>query len=106
MKSSPELPGMPAPSASKPRKGSVAWVKAEWKKFSELAAEHRGLTQPAMAAMALGLSKARVNQLMDSGHLRSFEVMGKRFVSCADVEAFQQLDRHAGFRYDSSSAAA
>ncbi len=59
-----------------------------------------------MAAMALGVSRARVNQLMDTGHLRSFEVMGKRFVACADVEAFQQLERHSGYRYEDSSAAA
>jgi predicted XRE-type DNA-binding protein len=103
----PELPGMPAPAASKqPRKGSAAWVKQEWAKFRELAAEHGGLTQPAMAAVALGISKPRVNQLMDSGHLRWFEVMGKRFVSCADVEEFAKLERHAGFRYGSASAAA
>jgi hypothetical protein len=105
MTSQAELPGMPLPTAKTPRKGSAAWISAEWQKFSDLAAEHRGLTQPVMAAMALGVSRARVNQLMDTGHLRSFEVMGKRFVSCADVEAFGMLDRHSGFRYGESSAA-
>lgn len=86
----------------KPRKGSKAWVKAEWARFVELAAEHGGLTQPFLAAMALGLSRTRVMQLMDDGKLRSFEVMGKRFVSCADVEEFAKLQRDTAFRYEAA----
>jgi hypothetical protein len=98
--SAPELPGMPQSSPKTPRNGSVAWVKMEWARFRDLAAEHRGLTSAAMTAMALGVCRQRVYQLIEAGHLRTFEVMGKQFVSCADIEAFQQLDRHPGFRYE------
>jgi hypothetical protein len=97
-----ELPGMPAPTAPKLRKGSRAWISSEMSRFKQLSAEHHGLTQPAMAALALGLSRQRVCQLMGAGHLRSFEIMGKPFVSCTDIEAFAKLERDSGFRYEAA----
>jgi hypothetical protein len=94
-----ELPGMPAPTAPKLRKGSRAWIASEMDRFKQLCSDHSGLTQPFMAAMALGVSRQRVCQLMKLGHLRSFEVMGKSFVSCADIEEFAKLERGTAFRY-------
>lgn len=97
-----ELPGMPAPSAPKLRKGSRAWIGAEMSRFRSLSVEHDGLTQPFMAALVLGVSKQRVSQLMGAGHLRSFEVMGKSFLSCRDIEQFAKLERDTGFRYQAA----
>jgi len=99
-----EFAGMPKPTEVKPRKGSAAWVKQEWNRFRELAAEHDGLTNPTMAALALGLSKTRVMQLMDQGKLHWFEVMGKRFISCRDIEEFAKLERDTTFRYTEVAA--
>jgi hypothetical protein len=102
MSSQKEFPGMPAPTEPKLRKGSRAWIKAEFQKFQDLALEHRGLTQPVFAALALGVSKQRVHQLMETGHLRSFEVLGKRWISCTDIEEFSKLERDSAFRYDAA----
>ena len=81
------------------RVGSRAWYKAEWKRFRELAAQHEGLTQPPFAAIALGVHRSRIYQLMDAGHVPSFEIMGKRFVSCKEIERFAKLERTSGTRY-------
>ncbi len=97
-----ELPGMPPRTAPKLRKGSRAWIASEMSHFKQLSAEHSGLTQPFMAAMALGISRQRVCQLMGTGHLRSFEVMGKSFISCTDIEAFAKLERYSGYRYEAA----
>jgi hypothetical protein len=102
MSSQKEFPGMPAPTEPKLRKGSRAWIKSEFAKFQSLAAEHRGLTQPVFAALALGVSRQRIHQLMESGHLRSFDVMGKRFISCVDIEEFSKLERDSSFRYEAA----
>jgi len=99
-----EFDGMPEPTEAKPRKGSRAWKQAEWNRFLELAAEHDGLTLPVMASIALGLSRTRVMQLMDDGKLRSWEIMGKRFLSCRDVEEFSKLERDTRFRYETVAA--
>lgn len=82
-----------------PRKGSFAWVRYEQKRFMELAAKHRGLTTPWFAAQTLGLSRQRIHQLMDSGHLLTHEVLGKRWIACDALEAFGALDRDNAFRY-------
>jgi hypothetical protein len=87
---------------SSPKTGSIAWVRAEWTRFHKVSAEHGGLTQPSLAALRLNISRARVGQLMDDGHLRSFTFFGKRYVSCRDVEAFSELERHSGYRYSAA----
>ncbi len=97
-----ELPGMPARTAPKLRKGSRAWIASEMALFKQLSAEHSGLTQPFMAALMLGLSRQRVHALIQTGHLRSFEVMGKTFISCTDLEEFAKLERDSGFRYEAA----
>ncbi len=94
-----ELPGMPAPQDSPPRKGSHAWKLAEWRRFRALAATHGGLTTPLFAQLLLGVSKQRVFQLIDAGLLETVEVLGKRFLLCDRLEEFSQLDRDSSTRY-------
>jgi hypothetical protein len=43
-------------------------------------------------------------QLMDQGKLHWFEVMGKRFISCRDIEEFAKLERDTTFRYTEVAA--
>ncbi len=88
-----------------PKVGSVAWTVAEWKRFHALSKEHGGLTNPAFAAVAIGVSRQRVHQLINTGHLRSFEVLGKPYVCCNDVEEFAKLERSNTYRYGTASAA-
>ncbi len=97
MPNDPELPGMP--SAKVPQVGSPAWTVAEWKRFRRLSKEHDGLTSPAMAAVAIGISRQRVHQIIQEGHLRTFTILGKPFLSCDEVHAFGKLDRDEAFRY-------
>jgi hypothetical protein len=82
-----------------PSKGSVAWTVREWRKFRQLSSKHGGLTSTTLAAIAIGISRQRVWQLVNSGHLRMFEIMGKQYLACDDVEEFAKLERSSGFRY-------
>ncbi len=94
---------MPPPST--PRAGTRAWRVAEFNRFRKLSAKEGGLTNPIVAAVLLGVSRQRVHQLIETGHLRAFNVLGKNYVSCDGLEAFLQLDRSgSGFRYGDLAA--
>ncbi len=67
--------------------------------FRDLSAKHGGLTTPWFAQRALGLSKQRVYKLMETGHLPSFEILGKKFIACDQLEHFATLERSSGYRY-------
>lgn len=92
-----ELPGMPP--ANTPRAGSRAWKVAEFKRFRALCEQEGGLTMPIVAALMVGVSRQRIHQLIESGHLRGFNVFGRNYVSCNGLEAFLELERDASFRY-------
>jgi hypothetical protein len=84
-----------------PRKGSAAWKLAEFQRFKALSRKHDGLTTPLFATIALGVSRQRVYQLIDSGHLPVVEVLGKMFILCDELDRFAALERRSyGFRYD------
>lgn len=83
-----------------PRSGSKAWKVAEFRRFRRLAEKEGGLCQPIFAALLLGVSRQRVHQLIENGHLRAHNVMGKNFVSCDGLQAFLQLERDSSFRYE------
>ncbi len=85
-------------------KGSKAWVALELETFRQLSKKHGGLTTPWFAKIALGVSRQRVYALMESGHLPSFELLGKKFIACDVLQAFVALDRHSGFRYGEVTA--
>jgi len=98
-----ELPGMPP--RNTPREGTRAWKIAEFKRFRELCAKEDGLTNPIVASWLLGVSRQRVHQLIETGHLRGFHVLGKNFVSCRGLEQFLELGkRTSGFRYSAIAA--
>jgi hypothetical protein len=100
--STEELPGMPA--ATAPAVGSREWRRSEWKRFQKLAAQHDGLTYPIVACALLGVSRQRVYQLMDTGRLVWYEVLGHKMLACDQLEAFASLDRRPGFRYTAEVA--
>jgi hypothetical protein len=58
-----------------------------------------------LAAAALGVGKARIYQLIEEGRLQRFEIMGRLFVSCREVQEFAKVSRTAGTRYSTSAAA-
>jgi excisionase family DNA binding protein len=88
-----------------PVKGSPAWKFREIRRFKELAAQHQGLTSTFFAQIALGVSKQRVYQLIESGRLPAFEILGKKLIPCDELERFAALERSSGFRYGSSAVA-
>jgi hypothetical protein len=59
-----------------------------------------------MAAIALSVSRQRIYQLIEAGHLPVVEILGKKLVPCDELERFTALERSSGFRYDAVSAAA
>lgn len=89
-----------------PRKGSFAWIRHEQKRFMELCTVHSGLTTPWFAGQALGLSRQRIHQLMDDGHLLTHEVLGRRWIACDQLESFGALNRDESFRYSNSEITA
>lgn len=97
-----ELPGMPA--AKPPKKWSERWSRLEMERFKALSREHGGLTIPTFAAILLGVSRARLYQLLDAGRLPVYEVHDKTWLAVDDIEAFAALDRSGGaFRYASAA---
>ncbi len=88
-----------------PRKGSVAWTLNEVKRFRELSRAHGGLTSPNFAAIALGVSRSRVSQLMQAGRLPSVTVLGRPYILCDDLEAFAAIERTTQTRYTDGSLA-
>jgi hypothetical protein len=99
-----ELPGMPAPEA--PRKGSFAHTRRELRRFLELSKKHQGLTQVCVAAIAIGVSRQRAYQLVNDGRIQSFDIFGKVYLPCDEVEAFAVLERPAGRPWPSTVVAA
>lgn len=81
------------------RKGTKAWRVAEFQRYQQLARKHDGLTSVFFAKIALGVSRQRVYQLMEQGHLHSYEVLGKKFIACDMLERFMALERDTSFRY-------
>lgn len=79
-----------------PKKGSLAYVRRELRRFRELSRDHDGLTQVGVAKLILGVSDQRVRQLIQAGRIRSFDILGKVYVSCADLEEFAKLERPIG----------
>jgi hypothetical protein len=88
---------MPPPSP--PRKGSIAHTRDQFRLFRDLARKHHGLMQCSVAAVAIGVSRQRVYQLIDQGRLPTFEILGKIYLPCDEVEAFAAVERDAGTRY-------
>ncbi len=82
-----------------PRKGSIAWTLSEVRRFRDLSREHGGLTSPNFAAIALGVSRSRVSQLMQAGRLPHVEVLGRPYVLCDELEAFASIERTTQTRY-------
>jgi hypothetical protein len=79
-----------------PRKGSKAWVVSEIQRFRDLSAQHGGLTSPWFAKVAMGVTRQRVFQMTESGQLPSFEILGKTFIACDELEAFAKIERRTG----------
>jgi hypothetical protein len=98
-----ELPGMPK--AKAPAVKSREWAKAEVKRLWQFALEHDGVLFPAQAAFLLGISRARMHQLIQEGRLVVHEFAGRPYLAGDDVEAFERLERHSGFRYAAAQTA-
>lgn len=92
----PQLPGMPEPKA--PKAGTLAALKHEWTLFRKLTIEHEGLIQPFVAAVVLGVSRARVHQLMAHGQLEVFELFGKPYLSARSVDERRDSELSKGGR--------
>lgn len=71
-------------------------IDGEFQEFQHASKYGGGLLPQAQAAMILGLSKQRVNDLVAEGRLREHDFFGKNFISCADIEAFKKVDRPSG----------
>lgn len=92
-----EFAGMPAAGVSrKPRKGSLAWYGAEAARYTELSAQHQGLTPPSVAAFILGVSRQRVHELMLQGRFTIYEVCNRKWLPVDEVEQFSTLERPTG----------
>jgi predicted XRE-type DNA-binding protein len=62
-------------------------TRGELTSFLTVSTEQQGLLRPSDAAGILGITPARVGQLMDSGKLASWEFFGNRYVSASHVAA-------------------
>ena len=65
----------------------------EFKRISKL---HGGLVPQASAAIALGISRQRVHQLVSEGTLRHWVFYGMNWLSEEEVVSFGKLNREKG----------
>jgi hypothetical protein len=68
----------------------------EFGRFQRVSTFVGGLMPQAQAALVLGLSKQRVNNLVAKGRLREHDFFGKNFVACSDIAKFQAEKRRSG----------
>lgn len=97
-----ELPGMPAPRP--PKRGSRAWVTLESKRYDKFLRKEGGAVAPFIAALMLGVSRQRVHQLIDSGHLDHNTFFERIFIGFDTLMQFKALERSPQFRYDEIAA--
>ena len=71
------FPDMPQATAKAPM--------SDFARLREFSSEHGGGLLPQQAAVALGISNARVLQLLEAGILTHVEVFGRKLISCNDV---------------------
>jgi len=70
-----------------------------WDRFQEASrvAEERGMFVPQIvAAKLLGISKQRVNQIVQDGRLETVDVCGERFILEDSLVEFCKLERKSG----------
>jgi len=70
---------------SLPRSTVIEEVRSDWNTFRRAQERLGGLILPSHAAVLLGVSRARVYQLIDSQKLRVYQDDGFKYVSVADV---------------------
>jgi hypothetical protein len=68
----------------------------EFYRFQQVSRFVGGLVPQAQAALILGLSKQRVNDLVAGGRLREHDFFGKNFIACSDIAKFQRKERRSG----------
>ena len=68
----------------------------EFGRFQHVSKIVGGLVPQAQAALVLGLSKQRINDLVGGGRLREHDFFGKNFIACSDIGKFQSKERRSG----------
>ena len=68
----------------------------EFRRFRHVSRFVGGLVPQAQAALVLGLSKQRINDLVAGGRLREHDFFGKNFIACSDIADFQGKKRRSG----------
>jgi hypothetical protein len=71
-------------------------IQEEFGRFQHVSKFVGGLIPQAQAARVLGLTKQRVNDLVQAGRLREHDFFGKNFIAGSDIVAFQKLRRRTG----------
>jgi len=69
---------------------------APLRRFLDANEEHGGLATQAMVAESLGVSRARVGQLVEAGRLATVTCNGRRYVSVQSLELFLTEERKTG----------
>ena len=68
----------------------------EFYRFQRASKFAGGLVPQAQAALVLGLSKQRINDLVAGGRLREHDFFGKNFIACSDIAEFRAKQRRSG----------
>ncbi len=87
---------MPEATPARHRKGSPEWRTREWTRLMDLSKQHDGMTTAFFVAIALGVSRQRVYQMVDQGLLHPVEIMGKLLFPGDEVFAYAASDRTPG----------
>lgn len=77
-------------------------VRKAWDALVELRAaykEHGLLVPVRLVPQMLNVSRQRVDQIINAGHLKEVRPAGTRFITEASLKAFADLDRGCGYRY-------
>jgi hypothetical protein len=93
-----ELPGMPAPVAKR-RLSRKEKFKLELEEYRRVMQGETGpLIVRTVAAELLGVSRQRVDQLVDLGRLSAWQFFDARYLSLPELISFSQVARPTGLR--------
>jgi hypothetical protein len=79
---------------------SLSEVSREWREFRRVSEAEGGLTTATLAAVALGVSRQRVYDLVALRKLSEWEFFGRKLFSCLEVETMMRAKRGPGTRYE------
>ncbi len=81
-----------------PKEQTAAWHRQEFNRFMDLQRERGGLLTASQAALVLGVSRQRVQQLTNEGRFEVLEILDGRYLCGDQLMAYAAAEKMKGGR--------